>query len=290
MSESQSRSTRSTRSAKRKTSPSAGTDAKDASSPSPAKKARTVNPSPREEAASGGSDTDPPSPTSITPDTFRRYLQRYPICVPEKLQELDEARYETIPAAVRSRSRAQAGAGKGGASEKSEEDDGAHGYLTKDEVVKLVEWKLKHGTFRPALLGMARAHPPDLIRSTTARAYTQLLSPSPDSSLGAGGATAAMKTLCTLRGIGPATASLLLSCADAETVPFFSDELYRWMMWDVKDTKGSRWTRKIGYTDKEYKALREAVGRVREKMKGEERGEVGAVELEKVAYVLGREP
>jgi hypothetical protein len=62
------------------------------------------------------------------------------------------------------------------------------------------------------------------------------------------------------------------------------------MMWDSPDApgKGSGWSRKIGYTDKEYTALREAVGRALERMKGEEWGEVGAMDLEKVAYVLGR--
>ena len=259
---------------------------------------------------------DPSSPKSIAPQLFRSYLSQYPTCVPEKLHALDLARYETIPAAVQSRcnrredgseviteSSAEAGPSKrsdqqGGARKKSREagkeevepsseiDIGRDGYLTKDEVVQLVEWKLKHGTFRPALLGMARAHPPDVIEDTTRRAFSELHHADSTSSTSA---LRALKTLCSLRGIGPATASLLLSCAAASEVPFFSDELYRWMLSDEPDTgKGLGWQRKIGYTDKEYSMLLEAVQRCRRTMSGSEWGKVGAMELEKVAYVLGR--
>jgi hypothetical protein len=57
----------------------------------------------------------------ISLHTFNNVLSRYPATVPEKLRDLDTARYDTIPAAVAARS------------PKS---------LTKDEVVQLVEWKL----------------------------------------------------------------------------------------------------------------------------------------------------
>jgi hypothetical protein len=61
--------------------------------------------------------------TEISRETFDTLLSRYPSTVPEKLRELDELRYNTIPATVASRT-----------------EKGAH--LTKDEVEKLVEWKL----------------------------------------------------------------------------------------------------------------------------------------------------
>lgn len=59
----------------------------------------------------------------ISKAAFEHILSLYPSTVPENLRELDALRYDTIPATVRSRSKK----GK---------------YLTKDEVVKLVEWKL----------------------------------------------------------------------------------------------------------------------------------------------------
>jgi hypothetical protein len=57
----------------------------------------------------------------ITLNTFKDVLSRYPATVPEKLRDLDTARYDTIPATVAARESK---------------------YLTKNEVVKLVEWKL----------------------------------------------------------------------------------------------------------------------------------------------------
>lgn len=54
--------------------------------------------------------------------TFENTLLRYPSIVPEKLRELDTLRYDTIPAKVAKR--------------------GLSAGLEKDEVVRLVEWKL----------------------------------------------------------------------------------------------------------------------------------------------------
>ena len=94
----------------------------------------------------------------------------------------------------------------------------------------------------------------------------------------------AVKTLSQLRGIGPATASLLLSVLDQDEVPFFSDEVFRWMQWDEADSaKGGGWDRVIKYTVKEYKEVVERMGEVRERLG------VKAVDVEKVAYVLGQE-
>jgi len=64
-------------------------------------------------------------------------------------------------------------------------------------------------------------------------------------------------------------------------VAFFSDELFRWVHWE--EGKGKGWDRKIGYTMKEYQSLCKEVGKVRARL------DVPAVEMEKVAWVLGRE-
>jgi hypothetical protein len=83
-----------------------------------------------------------------------------------------------------------------------------------------------------------------------------------------------------LKGIGPATAALLLSTYEPEELPFFSDELFRWAFW--KDAPGSRWDRKIKYSLKEYRDLVARVDELRDRL-----GK-GALEAEKVAYVLGK--
>ena len=64
---------------------------------------------------------------TITPDTFKDILTRYPSVVPDKLRDLDTLRYDTIPASVVQ----EQGKGKGKAVS-----------LAKEQVEKLVEWKL----------------------------------------------------------------------------------------------------------------------------------------------------
>lgn len=73
---------------------------------------------------------------------------------------------------------------------------------------------------------------------------------------------------------------MLLSTSDPEKLPFFSDELFRWAFWENKS--GAGWDRKIKYSVKEYRELKEKVDEMRVRI-----GE-GALEAEKVAYVLGK--
>ncbi|MBE3041019.1 hypothetical protein IMZ48_00205 [Candidatus Bathyarchaeota archaeon] len=84
---------------------------------------------------------------------------------------------------------------------------------------------------------------------------------------------AAVDALAKLRGIGPATASLLLSVHDSERVLFFSDEAFYWLCCGGKKDA-------IKYNKKEYAALRERAGELIERLG------VRAVDLEKVAYVV----
>lgn len=58
----------------------------------------------------------------IDPTRFDALLQEYHNVVPQKLNELDEQRYNVIPAAVKKR--------------------GGDAMLTKEEVVTLAKWKL----------------------------------------------------------------------------------------------------------------------------------------------------
>lgn len=89
-----------------------------------------------------------------------------------------------------------------------------------------------------------------------------------------------------LKGIGPATASLLLSCYDPVKVPFFNDELFRWLHWE--DAKSKGWDRKISYTIKEYKDLFERLQKLQNRLEKENKGTVPAIDIEKAAYVLAK--
>lgn len=96
-----------------------------------------------------------------------------------------------------------------------------------------------------------------------------------------GGPKNAIKTLTELKGIGPATASLMLSVLDPQKAPFFSDELFRWALF--KSGRGNGWDRRIKYTAKEYAELYVKVEQLLKRLG------VAAVDAEKVAYVLGKQ-
>ena len=96
-------------------------------------------------------------------------------------------------------------------------DSGAR--LFKDEYVKVVDWKLSRGKFRPGLMKYAQALDDDAIQRASKEAFA--LAHSKDGRKG--NLVDAMNPLIALRGCGPATASAFMACAD-ERFPFFSDE------------------------------------------------------------------
>ncbi|OCT64492.1 hypothetical protein XELAEV_18045590mg [Xenopus laevis] len=69
-------------------------------------------------------------------------------------------------------------------------------HLTREELVKLMEWKLTRGKFRPRLQQLVASNPDGAVETCTGKAFELL----PDVS-------AAINELCQLKGIGPATAS-----------------------------------------------------------------------------------
>ncbi|KAF3764336.1 hypothetical protein M406DRAFT_339962 [Cryphonectria parasitica EP155] len=137
-----------------------------------------------------------------------------------------------------------------------------------DHVKTLVEWKLKHGTFRPTLLKLVSSNDESFVEDTVKSAVGSYLQKKD--------ASAAVGILTNLKGIGPATASLLLAIYDPEKVIFFADEAFYWLC-----CNGSR--SPIKYNAKEYKQLDQSshdlVGRLH----------VKAVDVERVAYVLMNE-
>lgn len=99
-------------------------------------------------------------------------------------------------------------------------------------------------------------------------------------------AKTSLNVLTKLKGIGPAAASLLLSVYAPDRAPFFSDELFRWCFYEAGTRKG--WDREIKYNLKEYLQLFEKVQDLRERLLAEYEYDVSAVDVEKVAYVLGK--
>lgn len=98
--------------------------------------------------------------------------------------------------------------------------------------------------------------------------------------------TASSPTLCSLKGIGPATASLLLSVYDPAAVPFFSDEAFRWIMYAPGE--GQNWDRPIKYDAKTYHAYFEGVQALRARLELDGQ-RPSASDVERVGFVLGKE-
>jgi hypothetical protein len=88
---------------------------------------------------------------------------------------------------------------------------------------------------------------------------------------------ASLKCVQGLAGVGPATASLVLSVCEPGDVPFFGDELFRWVTWgeSVGGGKDAGWKRKIKYDVKEYRVLFEGVRALRERLNVKVRGRWG---------------
>jgi len=150
-----------------------------------------------------------------------------------------------------------------------------------------------HGTFRPSLRSLVASNTSTQIETTSQEAFALLpLDFAADLSKPLD-LTPAISKLSTLRGIGPATASLLLNTHSPADVPFFSDELYRWLRFsDASDVKGpgkgtKGWERRIGYTGKEYMELVRRTCTFRDRLRALGR-DAGARDIECVAYVLGK--
>jgi hypothetical protein len=126
-------------------------------------------------------------------------------------------------------------------------------------------------------MSLVSSNSPDVIQSTTAQAWDDLTAAEPTIA----SVSSALNTLVTLRGIGPASASLLLSVLAPEDVPFFSDELFRWIT--ASKTGNGVWEKPIKYDKKEYQTLVQGVWRTKKRLG------VSAGDVEKVAYVLGKE-
>ncbi|KAL4975434.1 hypothetical protein BDW66DRAFT_66991 [Aspergillus desertorum] len=213
--------------------------------------------------------------------------------VAEQVREflgLDEWRYDVLPALVEERREGKERRGGGGG-----------GYLSKEELVRLMEWKLKHGVYRPTLLGMIRQNQDKIITDATAVAFSSL-SASDEVNENLETIERVLSTLATpLRGVGPATASLMLSVACPEMIPFYSDDVYLWVCVGVypsssspdSSSKGNKKVKPNGelnvkYNVAEYRKLWEGVQGLRARLneKIEEGKLVSCKDVERVALVV----
>ncbi|KAI0151632.1 DUF1479-domain-containing protein [Xylariaceae sp. FL1272] len=199
-------------------------------------------------------------PSNISVDVFQGLLARYGSLIesissdkPAKpdqkpLAQLDAFRYDDAVDAFRS------------AKPKRQ--------MTHEDVKTLVEWKLRHGKFRPTLMKLVSSNESSTVEKTIQQVMTRYWSNQDISQ--------AVDGISKLKGIGPATASLLLSVHDPDRVIFFSDEAFWWLCSNGQKSP-------IKYNAKEYQQLIAAANEIIKRLG------VGATDVEKVAYVLFRD-
>ncbi|XP_057682909.1 uncharacterized protein zgc:112496 isoform X2 [Corythoichthys intestinalis] len=136
------------------------------------------------------------------PDTWRKVEGKYWHVVEAKskskkasggkLQNLDKWYQEELPATISSR---------------------CDKHVTLSEMVKLMEWKLTRGKFRPRLQQLVSSNSESAVAECSRKAFNLL----PD-------VAAAISELGSLKGVGPATASAVLAAGAPEQTAFMSDE------------------------------------------------------------------
>ncbi|KAH8682176.1 hypothetical protein BX600DRAFT_35959 [Xylariales sp. PMI_506] len=208
------------------------------------------------------------APASITPEQFNRLLDKYPALVEsiskdksskpgqKTLAQLDDFRYKEAIELFSSTTPKRP--------------------MNHDDVKALVDWKLRHGKFRPTLMKLVSSNSEETVQNTISTAVrTYRSSVKNKESDGGVAAAAALDAIAkALKGVGPATASLLLSVHDPDRVIFFSDEAFWWLC--CGGLTGSP----IKYNAKEYRELSAVASRLVERLG------VGATDIERVAYVV----
>jgi len=89
------------------------------------------------------------------------------------------------------------------------------GFVTKEEIVRVMEWKLSVGKWRPLLNRLKQQNTPDSIETMSKEAFAHAKK---------GSVKDAVKSLSKLSAVGPATASALLAAYMPERFAFMADE------------------------------------------------------------------
>ncbi|HEX6040352.1 hypothetical protein [Longimicrobium sp.] len=133
---------------------------------------------------------------SDSSNAWRAALDRYEAVIEQqgaaRLPELDRWYREDFPAAIAARKTP---------------------HITHDELVRVTEWKMARGIFRPRNLVLVRGNAPELVERTSTAALAAIPDPRRPIAL-----------LADLAGVGPATASAIAAAAAPDVYPFF-DEL-----------------------------------------------------------------
>ena len=117
----------------------------------------------------------------------------------------------------------------------------AKGFVSKDELVKIMEWKISHSKWRPLLNGLKSKNDPASVKkhSTSAMTYMNKLLSASDSTKQRDFLKKALDELCKLKYVGPVTATAILGPVFPQYVPYAADEVLESLGFDrnVRTTK-----------------------------------------------------
>lgn len=163
------------------------------------------------------------------------------------LVDLDEYVWTRLPQRLRERGKAVTSTSASTSSKAAANAHASGGWLQLDELKEVMRWKLARGKFRPTLPRLIASNSDAAVKDVTSRGLACL--GAEDNDADGTRALKAMTTLCELKGVGPATASLILSLAN-EHQGFMSDE--SWLCLEALSGK------KVGYTPADWKRWRSA--------------------------------
>ncbi|KAI8965435.1 kinase-like protein [Daldinia sp. FL1419] len=195
-------------------------------------------------------------------EKFNYCLSKYSGYVRDVYQHAEKARFKTIPDRLK-------GLGKSP-------------FITKQELIYMDQWIQKRGSPLPLsehkkTEARIKAIEEKVVKDVTRRAFRRYTKDPIE----------AMRILTKeLDGVGRSRASLILSLAHPDTMPYLSRALYKWTHWDEK--KGWRGWKDFRWTPKMYKDLLEQIPDLRKQYTVGGRMAT-AVEVEKVVFVLERE-
>lgn len=150
---------------------------------------------------------------------------------PETLLKLDKWYQTELPKKIKSR--------------------GKEPFLTHDEIVQCIKWKLARGQFRPRLKDLVQMNTPRVVMQETKKAFRNLFKRNDIES--------AVQALSNLKGVGPAMASAVLAAGAPHLAPFMADEC----LLSLPEIEG------IDYTLKEYLRLVEKTKECVERLNSE---------------------
>ncbi|BGP33336.1 hypothetical protein JCM10296v2_005134 [Rhodotorula toruloides] len=156
---------------------------------------------------------------------------------------------------------------------KREKEDERGGFFEKEELVKLMRWKLARGKWRPRLQDLVAQNPSSEIESSSAKAF-EVVDSDPAASLA---------VLSKLKAVGPATATAILACWRPEVEPFMSDEAMENVDAYGEDEAGL--LSKKEYTVKAWQAYRK---QMRDRMKEEEWASMEELEMALWSWAVER--